>query len=112
MAPTLEVNPPNVRAGAGKIAVAASEVGKITVPAPGAAAAGLSGFATGGALFGAYGAVLDSLKVMGGRFQEMADVIRGAADAYEHADNPTANPSLSDRVGRQLWSLGDLNPAT
>ncbi|WP_277396003.1 hypothetical protein [Mycobacterium camsae] len=43
----------------------------------------------------------------------MAQSIRCAADAYEHSDNTTpGGPSLSDRVGTQLLSMGDLNSAT
>lgn len=113
MSPTLKVDLPNVRAGAGKIDDAKADMAKISVPAPGAAAAGLSGFATAGALFAASDAIAESLKVVEGRYEEMAQVIRRAADAYERTDNVTANgQSLSDRVGTQLWSMGELNPAT
>ncbi|MHA7651176.1 hypothetical protein ACX9NE_20385 [Mycobacterium sp. ML4] len=96
MAPTLKVDLPNVRAGANKIDDAKVDVGQISVPAPGAAAVGLSGFATAGALFAASDAIAKSLKVVAGRYEEMAQVIRHAADAHERADNATAaSPSLS-----------------
>lgn len=107
----MKVDPANVRSGADKVGGAHSDVAKISVPDSSGASAGLTGFVTAGVLSGAMDASRSSLSVMGGRFEEMQQLLRRSADSYEHQDNKTA-VSLSDFVGTSMSSMGDLNGAS
>lgn len=115
MAPGLAVNPENVRAGATKIAAAKSVVAGISAPDASAATAGLSGLATATALAGVQQAVTDSLGVIGGRYEKMADIIDGAAIAFVFLDaglDPAVREqTLTGIVGKSFTSMGDLNSA-
>ena len=112
MAPTLRVDVANVRAGADTIDGAQSDVRKIPAPACDAAVAGLPGFATANVLGGASEAIRKLLLVTADRYGEVAGLIRGAAGAYEQAENiGPGGPSLTERVGQQLSpSPGGLSP--
>lgn len=116
MAPVLAVSPENVRAGANKIADAKTVVAGISAPDASAATAGLSGLATATALAGVQQAVTDSLHVIGGRYEKMAELIRGAVTAFVFVsatlDPPTRAAVLSGVVNKSLMSMGDLNSAT
>ncbi|MBX9642175.1 MAG: hypothetical protein K2X97_21390 [Mycobacteriaceae bacterium] len=116
MAPLLEVNVDNVLAGANAIGAAKSTVAAIQSPDTGAAAGGLAGFETAGALTGVKEAVADSLNVVGGRYEKMAEMIRGAATMFLLADQAlppqTRQTMLTTAVGRSMTALGDMNPAT
>lgn len=115
MAPVLALSPENVRAGAAKIADAKSVVVGISAPDASGATAGLSGLATATALAGVQQAVTDSLGVIGGRYQQMADIIDGAALAFVFLDaglDPvTRAQTLTGVVGKSFTSMGDLNSA-
>lgn len=111
----LAVSPENVRAGAAKIADAKSVMAGISAPDASASTAGLSGLATATALAGVQQAVTDSLGVIGGRYEKMADIIDGAALAFVFLDGgldpATRAQSLTTVVGKSLTSMGDLNSA-
>lgn len=107
----MKVDPTNVRQGAGKVDGAHTDVSKLYAPLPYSAAAGLEGFATAGVLTAAEDAVKTSLEVVGGRFDVMGQLLRRAADMYEHVDNKSA-VSLTQLAANGLASLGDLNSAT
>ncbi|MEU9806196.1 hypothetical protein [Mycobacterium sp. NPDC050853] len=116
MAPVLAVSPENVRAGAAKIAGAKSVVAGISSPDASGATAGLSGLATATALAGVQQAVTDSLGVIGGRYDKMAQLIEGAVFAFMLV-SATLEPStraqtLTGIVGKSFTSMGDLNSAT
>lgn len=115
MAPVLAVSPENVRAGANKIADAKTVVAGISAPDASAATAGLSGLATARVLNGAQQAVADSLHVIGGRYETMADIIEGAVTGFVFLDaglDPgTRAQALTTVVGKSLTSMGDLNSA-
>lgn len=104
----MKVDPANVRAGAGKVDAAHADVEKITVPDCVGACAGLTGFATAGVLAEAADASQASVRVLGGRFDEMHQLLRRCADSYEHQDGKTG-VSLTQLVGTGMTSLGDLN---
>jgi hypothetical protein len=116
VAPLLEVNVDNVLAGANAIDAAKSAVAAIHSPDTAAAAGGLAGFETAGALAGAEEAVADSLGVVGGRYEKMAGMIRGAATLFQLADQvlppQTRQEMLTTAVGKSMTALGDMNPAT
>jgi hypothetical protein len=87
VAPTLKVDVPNVRAGADTIDGAQADVRKIPAPACDAAVAGLGGFATANVLDSASKAIHEALQAAVVRYGQVARSIRGAAGAYEQADN-------------------------
>ncbi|RIR80300.1 hypothetical protein [Mycobacteroides abscessus] len=115
MAPVLAVSPENVRAGANKIADAKSVVAGISAPDASGAIAGLSGMATARALGGVQQGVTDSLKVIGGRYEKMAELIKGAVTAFvivsATLDPATRAQALSGIVNKSLTSVGDMNSA-
>lgn len=116
MAPLLEVNVENVLAGANAIGAAKNTVAAIAPPDPGAAAGGLAGFETAGALAGVQEAVADSLGVVGGRYEKMSEMIRGAATIFQLADQAlppsTRQEMLTTAISRSMTALGDMNPAS
>lgn len=107
----MKVDPTNVRQGAGKIDGAHSDVSKLIPPSYTNAGAGLQGFATAATLFTTYDAVKSSLDVVGGRYDVIGQLLRRAADMYEHLDNKSAM-SLTQLAANGLTSVGDLNSAT
>lgn len=115
MAPLLEVNFQNVLAGANKIDGAKAAVAAIQSPDTGAAAGGLAGFATAGALAGTKEAVSESLSVVAGRYEKMASLIRNAANFLQLTDQvlpaPARQEMLTTAVGRTLTAMGDMNSA-
>ncbi|SIH17601.1 Uncharacterised protein [Mycobacteroides abscessus subsp. abscessus] len=115
VAPVLAVSPENVRAGANKIADAKTAVTGISTPNASAAIGGLSGMATARALGGVQKVVTDSLHVIGGRYEKMAESIQGAVTAFvavsASLDPPTRAQALSGMVNKSLTSLGDMNSA-
>lgn len=115
MAPVLAVSPENVRGGANKITDAKSAVVGISAPDASGAIAGLSGMATARALGGVQRGVTDSLKVIGGRYEKMAELINGAVSIFELVDasmpSSTRAQALSGIVNKSLTSLGDMNSA-
>lgn len=117
MAPKLEVNPANVRAGAGKVSAAKTEIAGIQAPDAAKAASGLMGFGTAGALLGVKEAVADSLSVVGGRYDELGQLIGRAVGDFERADQRGLDSNgrqakLTDRVSAAMGSVGDMNSAT
>ncbi|MDP7727018.1 MULTISPECIES: hypothetical protein [Mycobacterium] len=116
MAPLLEVNFDNVLAGANAIGAAKSTIAAIQSPDTGAAAGGLAGFQTAGALAGVKEAVADSLGVVAGRYEKMSEMIRGAATIFQLADQAlppqTRQQALTTAVGKSMTALGDMNPAS
>ncbi|WP_165688051.1 hypothetical protein [Mycobacteroides abscessus] len=58
----------------------------------------------------------DSLKVVGGRYEEMAGLIRRAVDAFvlvaSALDPPTQQAALTAMVGKSMTAMGDMNSAT
>jgi hypothetical protein len=116
VAPLLEVNVDNVLAGANAIGAAKSTVAAIQSPDTGAAAGGLAGFETAGALAGVTEAVAESLRVVGGRYEKMSEMIRGAATLFRLADQAlppqTRQEMLTTAVGKSMTALGDMNPAS
>lgn len=116
MAPVLAVSPENVRGGASKIADAKSVVAGISAPDASGAAGGLSGLATARVLHGAQQAVTDSLHVIGGRYEKMAELIRGAVTMFEivsaSLEPSTRAQTLTTLVGKSMTSMGDLNSAS
>lgn len=115
MAPVLAVSPENVRAGANKIADAKTAVAGVSAPDASAAASGLSGMATALVLRGAQQAITDSLHVIGSRYENMAERIRGAVTMFvivsATLDPPTRQAALSGIVNTSLTSMGDMNSA-
>ncbi|MBV0918239.1 hypothetical protein KC238_13360 [Mycobacteroides chelonae] len=115
MAPVLAVSPENVRAGANKIADAKTAVAGVSAPNASAAIAGLSGMATALVLSGAQQAVTDSLHVIGGRYENMAERIRGAVTMFmivsSSLEPPTRAAALSGIVNKTLTTVGDMNSA-
>lgn len=88
--PSLNIDVTQVQAGAAKVDDAKADVAQIPVPASDTAVAGLPGFATADVLGGASQAVRDSLQVAVGRYGQVAGLIRGAAGAYEQADDTSS----------------------
>lgn len=107
----MKVDPANVRGGADKVDGAQAEVSKLKAPDAGGAASGLKGFATAGVLPEASDAVKTSVTVVAGRYDQVGGLLRRSADSYEHQDNKNAVP-LTQMVGNEMASLGDLNAAT
>lgn len=107
----MKVDPANVREGARKIDGAHTDVSKLSPPDSGGAAAGLQGFVTAGVLPAAHDGVKASLGVVAGRYDETGQLLRRAADTFEHQDKNTA-VTLSQLGAAALQSLGDLNSAT
>lgn len=112
----LEVNPQNVNAGAATIDGAKTAVAGIQSPDTSGASGGLGGFETAEALTGVKEAVTDSLGVIGGRYEKMAGLIRGAVTAFQLVDQifPPAQRQeiLTKQVGKSMTAMGDLNSAT
>ncbi|WP_131832855.1 hypothetical protein [Mycobacteroides abscessus] len=71
--------------------------------------------ATARALGGVQKVVTDSLHVIGGRYEKMAESIQGAVTAFvavsASLDPPTRAQALSGMVNKSLTSLGDMNSA-
>ncbi|AYE99660.1 hypothetical protein C0J29_32375 (plasmid) [Mycobacterium paragordonae] len=109
----LQVNPANLRSGAGSIDAEKATVAGLAVPDATAAMAGLTGFATAGVLAAAHDAVVSALKVAGGRFELMAALLRQTADTFEIADLVTPGlvkpPWMSQHVGEGLTAMGEMN---
>lgn len=71
--------------------------------------------ATARALGGVQQVVTDSLHVIGGRYEKMADLIQGAVTVFVTVDAglapSTRAQTLSGMVNKSLTSLGDMNSA-
>ncbi|WP_236982424.1 MULTISPECIES: hypothetical protein [Mycobacterium] len=115
MAPLLEVNVQNVLAGVKTIAAAKTTVAAIHAPDTGSAAGGLAGFETAGALGGVQEAVDDSLRVVAGRYEKLADMIRTSVTLMDVLDQvlpaQARQELLTRTVGKAMTALGDMNPA-
>lgn len=88
----------------------------LTVPDAKAAMAGLTGFTTAATLPDAHDAMVSSLKVVGGRFEHMAELFRTTANTFALASMTmpgTLKPQwMSQQIGGGLTAMGDLNGAT
>jgi hypothetical protein len=110
--PPLQITPENVRNSAETVANEGFQVAFQVLPDTEAAKAGLVGFATAARLDEARQAIARSLAVVSSRFDEMQQLLRRAADEYEHTDHANARRvSLADRASTALSSLGEMNSA-
>jgi hypothetical protein len=109
----VKVTPNELRAGAGKLDAEKTVVAGIAVPDETAAKAGLEGFATAAKLSPADDAVKSALKVAGGRFEQMAGLVRDTANTFELADTLTPGllkqPWMSQQVADGLTAMGGMN---
>lgn len=114
MGKRLKITPENVRGGADRISTEKTTVIGIAVPDASAAIAGLMGFSTCATLADAHDAVVSSLKMIGSRYERMAELCRTTADAFELASMtmPGILPKtwMSQQIGYGLTGMGDLNP--
>ncbi|OBK30569.1 hypothetical protein A5634_15890 [Mycobacterium asiaticum] len=112
----MEVNVANVLAGANGIDASKTVVAAIHSPDTGAAVCGLAGFETAAVLGGVKEAVADSLSVVGGRYEKMGGMIRGAANVFQLTDQAlppqTRQEVLTRVVGKTMTALGDMNSAS
>ena len=110
---TLKVSPDNLRTGAGLIDAEKAVIADLHVPDTATAASGLTGFATAGTLSPAHDAAVSALRVAGGRFEQMANLIRETATTFELASMVSPGllkPAwLSQHIGEGLTAMGDMN---
>ncbi|OHV05137.1 hypothetical protein BKN37_07015 [Mycobacterium talmoniae] len=113
----MKITPENVRAGADRISAENTTVTGVDVPDATAAMAGLTGFKTAATLADAHDATKSSFKVVGGRYERMAQLCRDTANTFELADLiapglVSASPWMSKKIGDGLTAMGDLNRTT
>ncbi|AMW17994.1 MULTISPECIES: hypothetical protein [Mycobacteroides] len=111
---TIRVTPSELRAGADKIDAEKAVVAGITVPDESAAKAGLEGFVTAAKLSAADDAVKSALKIVGGRDEIMANLLRNTGNTFELVSSTLAPglltpPWMSQQVATGLTGMGDIN---
>ncbi|GLE55935.1 hypothetical protein BKG69_06495 [Mycobacteroides chelonae] len=110
---TLKVTPNELRAGANSIDAEKAVIAGIAVPDETAAKAGLEGFVTASKLSAADDAVKSALKIVGGRDEIMANLLRNTGNTFELADTLAPGlmkpPWMSQQVATGLTGMGDMN---
>ncbi|WP_459972661.1 hypothetical protein [Mycobacterium sp. MUNTM1] len=102
--------PANVLAGAERIGAENGVLTGISVPGATAAMAGLPGFATAATLADAHDRVQASLKAVGGRYENMAQICRGCTKRFQLADLiMPGQMSLPSMLSDGFGGMGDLN---
>ncbi|MFT9573310.1 hypothetical protein ACM0BF_14150 [Mycobacteroides abscessus subsp. abscessus] len=110
---TLKVTPNELRAGANSIDAEKAVITGIAIPDETAAVTGLEGFVTASKLSAADDAVKSALKIVGGRDEIMANLLRNTGNAFEFASSffpgSVTPPWMSQQVGNGLTGMGDMN---
>ncbi|KRQ31306.1 MULTISPECIES: hypothetical protein [Mycobacteroides] len=111
---TLKVTPNELRAGANSIDAEKAVITGIAIPDETAAVTGLEGFVTASKLSAADDAVKSALKIVGGRDEIMANLLRNTGNTFELVSSTLAPglltpPWMSQQVATGLTGMGDMN---